>query len=45
MKTSEALSKLNMSIARCSATDEEKEIMLKELKSVVLSLIERDANE
>lgn len=45
MKTSEALSKLNISIAKCSAADEEKEIMLKELKAIVLTLIERDFNE
>ena len=42
---SEAIKELNISICECSATPEEKEIMIYDLAVLVRLLMKRDANE
>ena len=45
MNTSEALKELNISICECSATQQEKELMLNDLKVLIISLIKKEENE
>ena len=45
MTTSEILKKLNESICKCSATENEKNEMLSNMKELIVSLIRKENNE